>query len=282
MTNYIEPVVLKTKKGYAILHESGLYFLDKNDDIAKYTAEISKKRRPELPIEREKREKLAKVVIYLSSNCNLRCIYCYASAGDKNSVVSVENAKILIDYVAEKADRIILDFHGGGEPLLYFDIIRHLVEYAKATGKLYRTVLISNGVIVGNKAEILQWIVDNVDVMALSCDGYPELQNKNRPHVDGKGSSTEIEETIRFFQEHHYVYTVRSTITKEGAAKLYKITKYFAELGVKYLVFSPCYNFGRSDDSNLVPDPQIYSENYMKAIKYAYARFIPAIVKESD
>lgn len=54
MTNYIEPVVLKTKKGYAILHESGLYFLDKNDDIAKYTAEISKKRRPELPIEREK------------------------------------------------------------------------------------------------------------------------------------------------------------------------------------------------------------------------------------
>ena len=62
----------------------------------------------------------------------------------------------MIDYVAEKADRIILDFHGGGEPLLYFDIIRHLVEYAKATGKLYRTVLISNGVIVGNKAEILR------------------------------------------------------------------------------------------------------------------------------
>lgn len=82
--------------------------------------------------------------------------------------------------------------------------------------------------------------------------------------------SAEIEETIRFFQEHHYVYTVRSTITKEGAEKLYEITKYFGELGVKYLVFSPCYNFGRSDDSNLVPDPQIYSENYMKAVKFAY------------
>lgn len=264
------PIAVKTKKGYAIMHESGLYFLDEDDNIEKRMDEISKKKRPEVQIDYSRREKIAKVVIYLSSNCNLRCIYCYASAGVHNEVVSVDNAKALISFVAAKVDRLILDFHGGGEPLLHFDIIQELHDYAKKTGKLYRTVLISNGVIEKDQKIILDWIVNNVDVMALSCDGFPEIQNEQRPSVCKGISSFRIEETIKYFNEKKYVYTVRSTITKRSSEKLLEITKYFHDLGVKYLVYSPCYNFGRTDDVDLVPDPKIYVENYMKAIKFAY------------
>lgn len=262
------PLYIKTSKGYAIMHESGIYFLDETENLAESLKNISLKSRSSLS-SISKKEKLAKVIIYLSSSCNLRCIYCYANAGEHKSIVSIDNAKALIDFVSQKVDRIILDFHGGGEPLLFFDIIKDLYEYAKATGKLYRTVLISNGVIEAKKEYILDWITEKVDVMALSCDGIPEIQNKQRPHHNGIDSSNEIEETIRFFNKKNYTYTVRSTITKESSVKMLEITKYFYELGVKYLVFSPCYNYGRSDDIGLVPDAKTYGDNYMAALEFA-------------
>ncbi len=265
-----KPIIVKTTAGYAIMHETGLYFLDKNDDLNKYIAEISQKKRP--MINSEKKEKLAKVIIYLSTDCNLRCIYCYASSGEHHSIVSIENAKIFIKYVAQKVDKLILDFHGGGEPLLHFDIIKELHQYAQNTGKLYRTVLISNGVIAfeDKKEDILDWIIHNVDVMALSCDGLPTIQNQNRPKANGLESSYDVENTIKYFNKHDYIYTVRSTITRESSKYLLEITKYFCSLGVKYLIYSPCYNFGRTNDSEIVPEPHIYVNNYMESIKYAY------------
>lgn len=264
------PIVVKTKKGYAIMHESGVYFLNEDENLEECRKKVATRKRPELNIDYNKREKIAKVVIYVSSNCNLRCIYCYASAGVYDEMVSVDNAKTLIDFVVSKVDRLIIDFHGGGEPLLYFDVIKELHEYAKGTGKLYRTVLISNGVIEENQDTVLDWIVNNVDVMALSCDGFPEIQNEQRPFCNKNISSTHVERTIRYFNEKKYVYTVRSTITKKSSEKLLEITKYFHDLGVKYLVYSPCYNFGRTSDTNVVPDPKIYVENYMRAVKFAF------------
>ena len=256
--------VINLEEGNVVLHESGIYFFDKEDDLDEKIIEIKDRRRPEIDIPREDREKLAKVIIFLSSDCNLRCIYCYADSGVKHKVVSINKAKVLIDYVASKCDRLILDFHGGGEPLLHFDIIKQLYEYAKKTNKLYRTVLISNGVIDNNREEILDWIVKHIDNMAISCDVM------NRPHCNPKIiSSVGVESTIKYLLEHDFAFTVRSTITAKSSEKLLDIIKYFESIGAKYVVFSPCYNFGRSDSKELIPDPKVYGDNYMKALEYA-------------
>lgn len=267
-----KPVAVKLKKGYAILHESGIYFPNSEADLKERLAEIETRRRPEINLPVSERERLAKAVIYLSSDCNLRCVYCYASSGEVHHVVSANKAKTLIDFIADKCDRLILDFHGGGEPLIYFDLIKELHEYACSTKKLYRSTLITNGAITDDKYSKLDWIIQNIDSAAISCDGSPEVQNKNRPFADGRGSSEEVEDTIRYLLKKNYVFTVRSTITNESAEKLLDITKYFCELGVKYLVYSPCYNFGRSDDIKLVPLADIYVENYMRAVEYAWRR----------
>lgn len=263
---------IKTKNGYAILHESGIYFLDEKADLQEKVSMIEKRRRPEINLPVNERERLAKVIIFLSSDCNLRCIYCYASSGEVHRVVSADKAKALIDFVAASCDKLILDFHGGGEPLLHFGLIKELHDYAASTGKLYRTVLITNGAITDAKYQKLDWIVENVNNMAISCDGTPEIQNKNRPFADGNGSSEAVEETIKYLSQHDFAFIVRSTITNDSAQELLNITKYFCELGVKHLIYSPCYNFGRSDDRALVPRADVYAENYMKSIEYACAR----------
>lgn len=267
-----EPVAVKTRKGYAVLHESGIYFLDHDANLNEKLSAIKERRRPEINLPVAERERLAKVIIFLSSDCNLRCIYCYANSGEEHRVVSANKAKTLIDFVAEKCDRLILDFHGGGEPLLHFDLIKELHEYAAATKKLYRTVLITNGAIIDEKSQKLEWILKNVNNMAISCDGIPEIQNKNRPFADGHDSSKEVEDTIRYFAKKDFSFVVRSTITNDSAQKLLDITEYFCGLGVKHLVYSPCYNFGRSFDTALVPRDDVYVKNYMKSVEYACAR----------
>lgn len=267
-----KPVAVKTRKGYAVMHESGIYFLDNDADLNEKLSEIEKRRRPEINLPISERDRLAKAIIFLSSDCNLRCIYCYASSGEVHRVVSADKAKALIDFVADKCDRLILDFHGGGEPLIHFDLIKELHDYAASTKKLYRTTLITNGAITDDRAQKLDWILKNVNNMAVSCDGFPALQNKNRPFTDGSGSSQAVEDTIKFLLRNDFDFIVRSTITDAAAEKLLDITKYFCNLGVKYLVYSPCYNFGRSDDKALVPHADIYAENYMRSVEYACAR----------
>lgn len=267
-----KPVVVKLKKGCAILHESGIYFPESETNLKERLADIETRRRPEINLPVTERERLAKVIIYLSSDCNLRCIYCYASSGEEHHVVSAAKAKTLIDFIADKCDRLILDFHGGGEPLMHFDLIKELYNYARETKKLYRTVLITNGAITEDKKQKLDWIIKNVDNLAISCDGSPEVQNKNRPFADGSDSFEAVEDTIKYLLKNDCNFIIRSTITNESAAKLLSITKYFCELGVKYLVYSPCYNFGRSEDTELVPQADIYAENYMESVEYAWRR----------
>jgi len=72
---------------------------------------------------------LLSMELELSRICNMRCIYCYSSAGDKlNDELSLDEIKDIIDQAALlKAKKIIV--LGGGEPLLYpyiFQVLEHI------------------------------------------------------------------------------------------------------------------------------------------------------------
>ena len=62
------------------------------------------------------------VTLFLTTACNLRCTYCYASAGDTPTrVMSLEVARRGIEFVLRNAlelgrEEIEIAYHGGGEP----------------------------------------------------------------------------------------------------------------------------------------------------------------------
>ena len=41
------------------------------------------------------------------------------------------------------------------------------------------------------------WIAENVDVIWVSCDGEPYIQDKQRPFVNGKPTSSIVEENFK-------------------------------------------------------------------------------------
>lgn len=74
---------------------------------------------PERIAETRRRKGLLSMELELSRECNLRCVYCYASSGKKlsNELTRAEIDDALEQAIALGAQRIIVI--GGGEPLLY-------------------------------------------------------------------------------------------------------------------------------------------------------------------
>src|SRR5688500_7513690 len=77
------------------------------------------------------------VTLFLTTACNLRCTYCYASAGDtpvRHMDMSV--ARRGIEFIAGNArrrgtGRIELNFHGGGEPTVNWRTMTSALDYAR-------------------------------------------------------------------------------------------------------------------------------------------------------
>ncbi len=71
-----------------------------------------------------------------TSNCNLRCIYCYADSGATKKYLTVDAGKSAIDFICKNATNkgvknIQVGFLGGGEPFLAWDFVTEIYEYAE-------------------------------------------------------------------------------------------------------------------------------------------------------
>ena len=68
--------------------------------------------------------------IWLTTDCNLRCRYCYEGVEKKAIIMEQDLAAQVVDFICEtfddKNEELCIDFHGG-EPLLNYKILALLV-----------------------------------------------------------------------------------------------------------------------------------------------------------
>lgn len=152
-------------------------------------------------IDREKaasmqQEALVKALcLHVSHDCNLRCQYCFASTGDFGTgrkIMDIDTAKRAIDFVVARSGarkNIEVDFFGG-EPLMAMDTVKATVAYARSieekAGKRFRFTITTNGVLLDD--ENIEYINREMSNAVLSLDGRPEVNDRMRKTVNGKGS----------------------------------------------------------------------------------------------
>ena len=134
------------------------------------------------------------VTLFPTSRCNLRCRYCYADAGRKALDMPWEVARAAVDLVAENAgllgtEKLDVGFHGGGEPLVAWDLVARVVAHgrakAEALGLDVDFYAATNGLLSpGQRA----FVRDKFATVNVSLDGPPDVQDRNRPTRDGGGS----------------------------------------------------------------------------------------------
>lgn len=161
--------------------------------------------------------------LLISQDCNLRCEYCFAETGDfgmGRSLMSLETGKKAIDFLLEKSgnrENLELDFFGG-EPLMNFDVVKEIVEYArireKEYGKNFRFTVTTNGLLLtDDKIDFINKEMSNV---VLSIDGRKCVNDRMRHRVDGTGCYDTIVEKFRKTVDSRgdKEYYVRGTYTK--------------------------------------------------------------------
>ena len=162
--------------------------------------------------------------LHAAHDCNLRCKYCFAATGDfcmgERKLLPYEVGKAAIDWlVAHSGKRVNLelDFFGG-EPLMNFETVKKIVEYARSQepvyNKKFRFTITTNGMLLtDDKIDFINREMSNV---VLSIDGRKDVNDRMRPRVDGKGSYDRIVPMYKKLvdQRGEKEYYVRGTYTK--------------------------------------------------------------------
>lgn len=144
-----------------------------------------------------RREGLLSLELEFTTKCNLRCIYCYASAGEaRDGELSPEEIiGVIRQAQALGAGKIVL--LGGGEPLL-FPHVREIMEFIHSAG-LSQTVF-TNGMLL--TAETCRFLFDRrVRVVVKHNSFLPEVQDCL---AGVPGAHRHIREGLRLLMEAGY------------------------------------------------------------------------------
>ncbi len=185
--------------------------------------------------------------LHIAHTCNLNCSYCFASQGKykgDRALMSLEVGKRALDFLIENSGsrrNLEVDFFGG-EPLMNFEVVKQLVEYArireKEAGKNFRFTLTTNGMLIND--DVIDFANREMSNVVLSLDGRKEVHDKFRVDYNGKGSYDKI---VPLFQKlvkarDNKNYYMRGTFTHNNPDFLEDI-KTMLSLGFTELSMEP-------------------------------------------
>lgn len=266
----LDEIILKLKDKYSdeAVKEAYGEIKELEKERLLYTEDIYKDIIPLI----EKRDPVVKALcLHIAHDCNLKCKYCFAEEGEyhgKRELMSLEVGKKAIDFLIKASGsrkNLEVDFFGG-EPLMNFEVVKGIVEYArsieKENNKNFRFTITTNGILLNDS--IMGYINKNMHNVVLSIDGRKEVNDRMRPRAGGQGSYDNIVPKFRKLAEsrNQTDYYVRGTFTRHNL-DFGKDVLHLADLGFKQISVEP-----------VVADP---SEDY--AIK---EEDLPVIFKEYE
>ena len=236
------------------------------------------------PMSGELKQKTAGVVkalcLHVAHTCNLNCEYCFASQGKyhgERAVMSFETGKRALDFLIENSGsrrNLEVDFFGG-EPLMVWDTVKKLVEYARSVekqhNKNFRFTLTTNGMLIDD--DVIEFANREMHNVVLSLDGRKEIHDRYRVDYAGNGSWEKI---VPKFQQLVKArggkdYYMRGTFTHANPDFLEDIKTMldlgFTELSMEPVVCAP------GDPSELTEeDLPIVMEQYEKLAELMLSR----------
>lgn len=191
---------------------------------------------------------LKALCLNVAHECNLRCKYCFAGKGDfggERGLMSKEVGMKAIDFLLENSQKhhCEVDFFGG-EPLLNFDVVKHITEYglrqAEKVGKKLHFTITTNGVLLDD--DVIGFLNEYDIDAVLSLDGRKQVNDNMRIFADGSGTHDAILPNIQHFvaSSPNIYYSVRGTYTSDNLDfaedVLYLVNQGFYKVSVEPVV----------------------------------------------
>jgi oxygen-independent coproporphyrinogen-3 oxidase len=225
------------------------------------------------------------LTVVLTDRCPLACPYCFSAgarraergaaagrAGPGRRAIAAAARLVARSCRARGLERFQLVAHGGGEPTVAWRGLQELVRATRAEARRHGLdwsgYVATNGVLPEARA---RWLARTFDRIGLSCDGPPDVQNRQRPTAGGGPSSGAVERTARVLAGGAGRLQVRATITRATAGRQAELVGYFHRaLGAREMRFEPVYLAGELPDLAFAPeDAESFVESFLEAQRRA-------------
>lgn len=203
------------------------------------------------------KKRVLKYTLCLTQQCNLRCKYCYVVKGAPYMPLDI--GKKIIDFIFHRTppgEKMIIGFFGG-EPLLEFELMKALTElieeHPEHDQHPVEFSLVTNGTIYSHV--IADFIEQHDFGFGISCDGPPELHNRYRLYINGKGSGNRVEKNIMQAIQRFPNLMVNAVYRPDTLQNLPEVVDYFASLGVTQIYLNPDFSADWSiHEANILPE----------------------------
>lgn len=185
------------------------------------------------------------VTLWVTTDCNLNCRYCYEGINKTNKIININTIDKSIEFIMNYFNfQDIIEFNlniHGGEPFLAFDEIKYLVYRFKEVLKnnsinvLYTTT--TNATLFND--EIIEFIVNEIPDITISLDGTKSTHDKMRPFKNGKGSYDRVKKNSLNLLKYLPNLRVRMTFDSNTVHNLYEDVKSLIDLGFRFIVAMP-------------------------------------------
>lgn len=203
------------------------------------------------------------ITLHLTSNCNMRCSYCYAKDKKKNSMSKEVIAKS-IEFCKKFSNKNIGIIFFGGEPLLEKNLIifalRKCIDLEEKEGIIFHYKITTNGLKLDEKT--INFFTENRIRVAISIDGIEEVHNFHRKDLNGKDTFNKIIKNARILLKYQPYSQVFMVLTPETVKFYSKSFKFLYDFGFRYIISSIDYS-SKWDKKDL----KILKKEYHKILK---------------
>lgn len=205
------------------------------------------------------------VVVNITTACNLRCKYCFASCGDfVGENMSEPVMRNVIEQMLDMPFEVITFEIQGGEPLCFLDGFRRFLEIAeearlrrKKTVK-YRTMI--NGTLIND--DFIRLVKQYNITFGTSIDGPKEMTDAVRIKPDGGGAFDDIMKGLQYAKSHGVAPDgVVCTLGQHNVLYPESIVSFFAEHGLEFKP-RPVNVLGREIQQRLTTRPGQWATAY--------------------
>jgi uncharacterized protein len=206
------------------------------------------------------------LVLMVTTDCNLRCRYCYANGGDERAHMDWAVAKRAVDLMRESSSSFTVQF-SGGEPLLNFDIIQQVLFYIEDLGVDARSQLQTNATLVSS--DMANRLKDLGIGVGISLDGPPAVNDKLRPFFGGRGSTGAVVAGAKNLSDAGIRVGMTCVLTALNVAGLPDLVGLASYLGnVEGISIDLLRPIGRAS-GELIVDPTLAAQYLDAAVMYA-------------
>ena len=214
-------------------------------------------------------------IFVVTTACNMNCIYCQANNGTKSSNLYMDEttAEKAVDIALQSPTKFLTFEFQGGEPLLNFDIIEHIVKYTeeKKGNHVVEYNVVTNSTLVDE--EKINFFKKYKFGVSTSIDGHEVLHNYNRPFKDGTPTYCKVMDSLKKMREAGLYVGAIQTTTKESLKYPKEIVETYYNLGFDSIFIRPLTPLGKATMNWDVIGytAEEYLEFYIKALETALA-----------